>query len=80
MELINGDTKVTYNNKTFKESRLAIGFKFFRVFTLPFIKGDAKTALMEPHAIVLTKISRINILIVKNRLANYLKLRMKYVK
>jgi putative ABC transport system permease protein len=53
---INGDTKVIYNNKTFKESRLVIvDSNFFSVFTLPFVKGDAKTALMEPYTIVLTK-------------------------
>jgi putative ABC transport system permease protein len=53
---INGDTKITYNNKTFKESKLAIvDSNFFSVFTLPFIKGNSKTALMEPHNIVLTK-------------------------
>jgi putative ABC transport system permease protein len=53
---INGDTKITYNNKTFKESRLVlVDSNFFRVFTLPFIKGDSKTALMAPHAIVLTQ-------------------------
>ena len=52
----NGQTKVTYNNKTFKEKKLAIvDSNFFSVFTLPFIKGDPKTALMEPHTIVLTK-------------------------
>jgi putative ABC transport system permease protein len=53
---LNGDTKITYNNKTFKESKLAIvDSNFFSVFTLPFIKGSSKTALMEPHNIVLTK-------------------------
>lgn len=53
---LNGDTKITYNNKTFKESRLAIvDSNFFSVFTLPFIKGNSKTALMDPHNIVLTK-------------------------
>ncbi len=53
---LNGDTKITYNNKTFKESKLVIvDSNFFSVFTLPFIQGDAKTALMEPHTIVLTK-------------------------
>ena len=53
---LNGDTKITYNNKTFKESKLAIvDSNFFSVFTLPFIKGNSKTALMEPHNIVLTK-------------------------
>ena len=52
----NGQTKVTYNNKTFKEKKLAVvDSNFFSVFTLPFIKGDPKTALMEPHTIVLTK-------------------------
>ena len=53
---LNGDTKITYNNKTFKESKLAIvDSNFFSVFTLPFIEGDPQTALMEPHNIVLTK-------------------------
>ena len=53
---LNGDTKITYNNKTFKEGKLAIvDSNFFSVFTLPFIKGNSKTALMEPHNIVLTK-------------------------
>jgi putative ABC transport system permease protein len=53
---LNGDTKITYNNKTFKESKLAIvDSNFFSVFTVQFIKGDPKTALMEPHNIVLTK-------------------------
>ena len=52
----NGDTKVIYNKKTFKEGRLAIvDSNFFSVFTLPFVKGDPKTALLEPHTIVLTK-------------------------
>jgi ABC-type transport system, involved in lipoprotein release, permease component len=53
---LNGDIKITYNNKTFKESKLAIvDSNFFSVFTLPFIKGGSKTALIEPHNIVLTK-------------------------
>ena len=53
---INGDTKITYNNKTFKESKFAfVDSNFFSVFTLPFIEGDAKTALMEPHTVVITK-------------------------
>jgi len=53
---LDGDTKITYHNKTFKESKLAIvDSNFFSVFTLPFIKGNSKTALMESHNIVLTK-------------------------
>ena len=53
---INGDTKITYNTKTFKESRLVlVDSNFFKVFTLPFIKGDPQTALTTPYTIVLTK-------------------------
>ncbi len=51
-----GRPKVTYRNKTFKEGSLAwVDPDFFDVFTLPFIKGDPKTALTEPNTIVLTK-------------------------
>ncbi len=53
---LNGATKITYNNKTFKESKLAlVDSNFFSVFTFPFIKGSSKTALIDPHTIVLTK-------------------------
>ncbi len=53
---INGRTKVTYNDKSFKEDGLVIvDSNFFNVFTLPFIKGNPETALMEPHTIVLTE-------------------------
>src|SRR5258706_11920811 len=52
----NGQTKVIYKDKTFKEDGLVIvDSNFFSVFTLPFIKGDPKTALMESKTIVVTK-------------------------
>lgn len=53
---VNGRTKVTYKDKSFKENGLVlVDSNFFSVFTLPFIKGDPKTALMETKTIVLTK-------------------------
>ena len=40
---LNGDTKITYDNKTFKESKLAIvDSNFFSVFTVQFIKAIQK--------------------------------------
>ena len=51
-----GKPKIIYNNKTFKGDRLAlVDSNFFNLFTLHFIKGDPKTALLEPYSIVLTK-------------------------
>lgn len=48
--------KVTYADKTFKEGTLAfVDANFFNVFTLPFIKGDAQTALQQPNTVVITK-------------------------
>jgi putative ABC transport system permease protein len=48
--------KVTYANKTFKEGSLAfVDANFFNVFTLPFVIGDAQTALKEPNTVVLTR-------------------------
>ena len=51
-----GTPKLVYANKTFKEDRFAfVDSNFFQVFTLPLIEGDAKTALLEPNCIVITK-------------------------
>ena len=48
--------KITYGDKIFKEQRLAfVDANFFHVFTLPFIKGNVKTALLQPHTVVITK-------------------------
>ncbi|MEO6637817.1 MAG: ABC transporter permease, partial [Ginsengibacter sp.] len=50
-----GSPKVIYKNKTFKDDQLAfVDPDFFSIFTLPLIKGDAKTALLQPHSLVVT--------------------------
>ena len=51
-----GALKVTYKEKTFKDDAFAfVDPNFFEVFTLPFIKGDVKTALLQPHTVVITQ-------------------------
>ncbi|HEY9488606.1 MAG TPA: ABC transporter permease [Chryseosolibacter sp.] len=48
--------KIRYKNTTFRNSELAfVDPTFFQVFTLRFFKGDPRTALAEPHTIVITK-------------------------
>jgi len=56
-----GSPKVTYQNITFRDSQVAfVDPNFFDVFTLPFLKGNPKTALAEPNTIVLTEEQAIN--------------------
>lgn len=51
-----GTPKLVYNNKSFKEDAFAfVDSNFFQVFTLPLLKGNAKTALLEPYTVVITK-------------------------
>ena len=51
-----GTPKITYKNTVFKDDRFAlVDPNFFSIFTLPMIKGDAKTALAQPGGIVLTQ-------------------------
>ncbi len=51
-----GNHKITVGDKTFKDGSLAyVDANFFQIFTLPLIKGDAKTALTEPNTIVITE-------------------------
>ena len=51
-----GIPKITYQNNTFRNSQVAfVDPNFFDVFTLPFIQGDVKTALLLPNSIVITK-------------------------
>ncbi|MEP7278528.1 MAG: ABC transporter permease [Bacteroidota bacterium] len=46
---------VVYNNKHFKEADFAeVDPNFFTVFTILFLKGDAKTALLQPNGLVIT--------------------------
>lgn len=51
-----GTSKITYKDKSFKDDRFAlVDANFFNIFTLPMIEGDAKTALQQPHTVVITK-------------------------
>lgn len=51
-----GRHNITYADETFKDNAFAYADpNFFDVFTLPFITGDAKSALAEPNNIVITK-------------------------
>jgi putative ABC transport system permease protein len=45
-----------YEDKVFSEERVFwVDRSFFDIFTVPFIKGDPRTALTEPNTIVLTR-------------------------
>ncbi len=47
---------VKYNNKEFKEANIAVvDSNFLQVFSIPYLAGDAKTALNEPNSMVITK-------------------------
>jgi putative ABC transport system permease protein len=51
-----GQAIVKYAGKTFEEwSTAAVDSNFFQVFTLPLIRGDARTALLEPNSLVITR-------------------------
>ena len=53
---VGGSPIITYADKSFNENSFAfVDSNFFHVFTLPFIKGDAATALTQPNTIVVTK-------------------------
>jgi len=51
-----GQPKIKYANNTFKNSKVAfVDPNFFEVFTIPLLKGDIKSVLAEPNAIVITQ-------------------------
>ncbi|MDR6563872.1 MULTISPECIES: ABC transporter permease [unclassified Arcicella] len=51
-----GSPEIVYHDKKFKENSFAsVDANFFQVFTLPLLKGDAKTALVQPNTAVITK-------------------------
>jgi putative ABC transport system permease protein len=51
-----GSPKITYRDKAFKDDRFAlVDPNFFSIFTLPLIEGDPRTALLQPHTVVITK-------------------------
>ncbi len=50
------DDLVTVGNRSFHEKKeLDVDSNFFSFFSFPLIKGNAKTALLEPHSVVLTE-------------------------
>jgi putative ABC transport system permease protein len=51
-----GQYRFRYKNKVFNEGNIyAVDSTFFDVFTLSFLEGNPKTALVHPNSIVLTK-------------------------
>lgn len=51
-----GSPFVTYGNRTFKEEKFVYAdSNFFRVFDIPFLKGDPQTALSQPNTMVITQ-------------------------
>ena len=51
-----GTSKVTYENSTFRNNRLAyVDPNFFNVFTLPILKGNAFSPLKDPYTMVIAK-------------------------
>src|SRR5947209_18411201 len=51
-----GTPKLIYKNRTFREDAFAfVDSNFFQVFTLPLVEGNAKTALLEPGTIIVTR-------------------------
>ena len=47
-------TKIAYGNNTFRDGEVAmVDPAFLEIFTIPFVKGNAATALSEPNSIVI---------------------------
>jgi putative ABC transport system permease protein len=50
-----GRPRLIYDNRSFNEDAFAfVDSNFFEVFTLPLLKGDPKTALLQPNTIVIS--------------------------
>jgi putative ABC transport system permease protein len=51
-----GDAYIQYGARQFKErSMVFVDSNFFRVFTIPFLEGDVRTALVKPNSLVVTR-------------------------
>lgn len=51
-----GKQRILIGNQTYKQDELAyVDSNFFSIFTLPFVSGDANTALTEPNSIVISE-------------------------
>ncbi|MGV3504612.1 MAG: ABC transporter permease [Adhaeribacter sp.] len=50
------DPTLSYGNRSFREEGFAfVDSNFFSVFTLPWLQGDPKTALTQPHTLVISR-------------------------
>jgi putative ABC transport system permease protein len=51
-----GTPRVAYEDKSFREDAFAfVDSNFFQVFTLPFLQGDPRTALLQPNTVVISE-------------------------
>ena len=51
-----GRPRIAYGARMFRDDQLAfVDSNFFRVFTLPLVKGNARTALLQPNSVVITR-------------------------
>ncbi|MEO5999335.1 MAG: ABC transporter permease, partial [Chitinophagaceae bacterium] len=51
-----GRPRIMYGEQTFRDNSFAfVDSNFFQVFSIPFLKGDPKTALSQPNSIVVSK-------------------------
>jgi len=51
-----GRQRIVYNDKSFRDDAFAyVDANFFNIFTLPFVVGDANTALAQPNSIVISE-------------------------
>ncbi|MBP2834143.1 ABC transporter permease [Aquimarina sp. U1-2] len=51
-----GTPQISYQNQTFRDNKFAyVDSNFFEIFTIPFLKGNSKTALKEPNSIIVTQ-------------------------
>jgi putative ABC transport system permease protein len=51
-----GAPRIVYGTKSFKDdAAVYVDSNFFQVFTLPFLKGDPQTALLQPNAVVISQ-------------------------
>lgn len=51
-----GTPKLSSGNKSFRDDAFAfVDSNFFSVFTLPFVQGNERTALIEPNTVVITR-------------------------
>ncbi|MBC7923675.1 MAG: ABC transporter permease, partial [Ferruginibacter sp.] len=52
---LGGSPLFTYGEKTFKQNFAYVDADFFEVFTLPLVKGNSKTALIQPNTAIITR-------------------------